>query len=519
MALTLNTTPNSFQLSRNPVWASLLTNNHISTAGVKASLQINISNTGAVAGEAINLPFNGKTITLTFASSLTGDGKKLRTAGVLAVAAFRTQVAEDIAKNRYVADAYDITVNGSGVLLTAKETGSDWSFVSPTENVTDLTFGTNTAGVTEVKRENFVVALDVYLETTYKSGTYVKVSSQELTPIDNYANFDIHDCLHAYLTKDLPDYAANTITRCNNILKRYKIRYSEKYGDDPEYQQLTESDVCYILKGGLSHIENSYTTFYIDAYLIDEMKFNTWQPRTKTVTKAQQEYLYFMVGSTTTTIKLKAKHYYTDGTTNTVTVTTKTGTAEYELYTIPSGYNQIITPTSGKTVAKYEVWIENQSDVVKSEVFTYKLTDKEVIDQHYFLFENSVGVFDTFRATGVHTEGAKIESRVSQHITQMDYDYKDHSFDKHDTSSQQTFSVNTGFLTLEQSQWLQQLFESKLVYEDVYGKFVPIVIKTDTIVVDESRLNARAYQFEYYYAFNNKAPLATLEPDLGGGGA
>lgn len=518
MALTLNVTPNNYQLSRNQIWAILITDNYVTTTGVKASLQINISNTGAIAGETITLPFNGKTIVLTFAASLTGDGKKLRVAGALTTAAFRTQIAEDIAKNYYINDSFDITVNGSGVLLTAKETGEEYSFLSPAEAATDITLGTNTAGVTEVVNENFMVALDVLMETTYKSDSYLKIHSQELKPIANTTIFELQDALHAYLEYDLPTFEQTTITRCNNILKRYKIRYAEKYGTDPEYKETTISDVCYVLKGALSHIENSYTTAYIDSHLIGSQKFNTWQPRIKKVTNHQQEYLYFLVPASTTSLKLKAKHYYTDGTTSTVTAKTKSGTVQYELYTIPAGYDQIITPSTGKTVWKYEVWIENQSDVVKSEVFTYILTSKASISDRYFMFENSVGVFDTFRATGTSIEGLKLENRVSQHIIENAYDYTKGIYEKHATSSQKPLTINTGWLTLEQTKWLEQLISSKRVYEIVSDKFVPVIIKTDSIVVDTSRLNARSFAFDYYHAFNNMAPQATLEPDLGGGG-
>lgn len=509
--LTLSASPNLNQLSRNPVWAKLTTDNHVTTAGVKAALQITVTGVGPTVGQTIVLPFNDQTVTLTFAASLDGTGNTIRTAGALSLANFILQLAADIATNYTIADKYDITTDSSHVILTAKETGTTWSFISPSDTATDIAMGTNTAGVTEVTRENFRICLDVYMETTYGSGTYTKIHSDELIPISNVCKFNLQSALHMYMGTDKPAYAQSTITLCTGILRRYKIRYAEKYGTDPVYQAVTESSVCYVLKGGVTYLQFGYEPVFLTGYTSGNVKFITSQPRTKIVVSTQQEFLYYLVPPSTTTIKLKAKLYYTDNTTITVTALTKTPTVENEIYILPVGYTVAIAPSATKTVSKYEVWVENQSDVVKSEVFTYKLTSKTEVDQHFFLFETSLGSWDTLRTSGEHVKGITVETQTAQRTLQMLYTNSDGEFEKFDATGTDVFTQSTGYKTKEDIDWLEDLlYTKKVVKIGTDGEHIPVLINTDSITKYKTRDNLFAITFEYQHAFSNKAAKSSM---------
>ena len=508
MALTLTVNPNVTQLSRNPVWAKLTTNNYQTTAGTKAALRLEVTGTGATATQTITLPFNGKTIVMTFfVGSVNGSGIQLRTAGALSLANFILQLAEDFATNYHIADAYDITTDSTAVIFTAKESGTAYNFLSPSETTTDIAIGTNTVAVDEVLRENFRIALDVYLEQTYASGTYTKIHSKQQIPISNVCLFNIADALHRYMGTDKPTYGLAAITLCTGILRRYKIRYAEKYSSvTDDYLGVTQSDVCYVLKGGISFIEERYAPTFLTGYITTNLKFLTWQPRTKTVVKTQPEYLNYFVPPSTTTIKLKAKLYYTDNTTLTVTALTKTPTAQNELYILPVGYNVIIAPSATKTVSKYEVWVENQSDVVKSEVFTYKLSTKVEVDQHLFLFESSLGSWETLRTSGEHVKAVAIETQIAQRQNEILSYTSDGEFEKFEATGTNTFTQSTGFKTKEDIDWLEDLLYSKNVVEVIGGEHLPVIINTAGITKYKTRDNLYAFTFEYAYAFNNKAP-------------
>ncbi len=509
MAITLTLSPNLNQLSRNPVWAKLTTNNYVTTAGVKASLLITVSNTGATVGQTIILPFGDKTITLTFAASLDGTGNTIRTHGALSLANFILQLAADFATNYSLADAYDITSDSSHVILTAKATGTAYSFISPSETSTDIAIGTNTAGVDEVVRENFRIALDVYLEETYESGTYIKIHSQELIPINNICEFNIQSALHRYMGTDRPTNNLGSITLCTGILRRYKIRYAEKFGTNAVYQETTESSLCYVLKGGLSFIEYGVAPVFLTGYITSNQKFITWQPRTKTVVAAQQEFLYFLVPSSTTTVNLVAKIYYTDGSTSSSTILTKNPTVQNEIYILPTGY-ALLSPTAGKTVSKYQVWVTNQAAAVKSEVFTYKLSSKIEVDEHFFLFESSLGSWETLRTSGEQIVGSSVESSVAQRTLQNGYTNADGEIEKFDATGTNQFTQSTGFKTKADIDWLEDLLFSKKAIELINGIQVPILINIASITKYKSRDNLYAITFTYTHAFNNKAPKGLL---------
>lgn len=513
MSLTLNISPALYPLSRNPVWAKLTTNNYVTTTGVKAALTITGSGTGATATQTITLPFNGRTVVMTFAAALDGTGNTLRVAGVLSLANFMIQLAADFATNYYIADEYDITYDATHVYLTAKSTGSAYSFLSPATTATQIAIGTNTAGVTEVVRDNFKTLLDVYVEQTYKSGTFTKVHGQALQPISNITEFDIHDALHAELGIDRPDHGEDAIVRCENTIKQYYIRYAEQYGSDPVPQGTTQSSTFAILKGALSFMENAYTTSAL-SYFTTNQKFLTWQPRTKYITAASQEFLNFLIPSSTTSIKLYCKFYYTDGTTVTMSTVTSGTTAEGEVWTLPCGYVSMVEGWAIKAVSKYQVWVTNQSDVVKSETFTFKITEKPVIESKSFLFENSLSAWDTLRCTGVNEQAIAIQSIAAQKILARGHAYADGEFQKISSSGQTAFVQSTGYRTKAEIDWLEDLLFSKNVVEDIDGEYRPIIINTDNLVKYSSRQNLFAITFEYTHAFINLAPRGTLpNPD------
>ncbi len=517
MSLTLNTTPGEYQLSRNNVWAKISTDNNVSTAGVISVLKIAVSGTSATVGQYVKLPFNAGLITMTFASALDNTGNTLRTAGSLTLANFILQLAADLASNYYISDAYIITSDTSHVILTAKFPGSAYSFISPSTTATGFTFSTNTAGVDQVNRTNFKIILDIYFETSYKSGSFVKIHSQALIPAATSVVFDIHDALHAQLGIDLPSYAMTTVMSVVNCIGRYKIRYAESYGDLPVIQQMTESSICYILKGALSFFENSYTTSILTSYFVASQKFLTWQPRIKTVTTSQQEYLSFMVPSAATTIKLIAKYYYSDGSTSVNTPLTKTSISEYDIYMFPTGYSQIINPVAGKQIIKWDIWIADQTNTVISEIFTYKLILKPEVDQRYFLIENSVGGFDTLRTTGENSTSLSVQTDVGQKILQQGYSPVAAGFQKLLSIGQPTYKQAAGWRTKAEIDWLEELLYSKNVYEDFNGEFVPVIINTASIDKYTSRQTLLPLNFEYSYAFNNLAPRGTIPAPDGGG--
>lgn len=511
MALTLNRNPNQHQLSRNPIWAKLTTDILVDTAAVKAKIWLEVTDVTVTQSQTITMPFADRTIVFTFFDvSLNGSGISLRTPGALNLANFILQLAQDFATNYHIATNYDITTNSGNVIFEAKEAGSAYSFLAPSDTANAIAFGTNVAGVDEEQKPNFRIALDVYMEQTYGSGTYTKIHGKEQIPVNLACLFNIQDAIHRYMGSDLPAYGLAAITLCTGILRRYKIRYAEKFGTDPDYVIATLSDVCYVLKGGVNFIENGYEPAFLTGYTLSNQKFITAQPRTKTVVATQPEYLYFFVPTSTTTVNLQAKIYYTDGTTLTVTALTKATTEAYQLYIIPVGYTQIIAPSATKAVSKYQVWVENQSAAVKSEVFTYKLSSKTEVDEHFFLFESSLGAFETLRTTGEHTKAISTEATIAQRITEVGYTNSDGETEKFDVTGNNTFLQSTGYKTKDEIEWLEDLLYSKKVIEIVNGEYIPVIINTAGITKYKTRDNLFAYTFEYTHAFNNKAPKGNV---------
>jgi hypothetical protein len=56
--------------------------------------------------------------------------------------------------------------------------------------------------------------------------------------------------------------------------------------------------------------------------------------------------------------------------------------------------------TAGKTVTKYQVWVQDHAANVISEVITYVIEQIDYENRRNFYFENSLGGIDSLSCTG-----------------------------------------------------------------------------------------------------------------------
>ncbi len=156
-----------------------------------------------------------------------------------------------------------------------------------------------------------------------------------------------------------------------------------------------------VVRGGVANLADTATNWL-------KLHFLTWQPRVKPVTCIiLPEWLtYYAVEECTA--KLKAT--YPDKSTTVISL----GTCVAGHATTMNLQYSVIAGKLGNTYPSYyEVWIEGPVQNCPNHRYTL-FSNPMSEDEQWYLFENSLGGLDTFRATGTNNLNAEHEHKIAE---------------------------------------------------------------------------------------------------------
>lgn len=215
---------------------------------------------------------------------------------------------------------------------------------------------------------------------------------------------------------------------------------------------------------------------------------------------AKTHFLSILIGRKITSMgRLEFLHYlgtesasvtatYSDGTTATFTPPAVKGNDVYT--TIDVSPDRFIT--AGKTLISFAVYAGN-----RTQAFDIDLDQPDCAP--VLLFVNSFGVEELLYCTGVH-KVAPSYSRSSAYIERYKRNYK--------IEETRKFSADTGYLTVAEQNWADDLFRSDYVRVVNFKDGQPVVGKEITITdskseVDNSPEQLARFTFDYMYAQTN----------------
>lgn len=219
-----------------------------------------------------------------------------------------------------------------------------------------------------------------------------------------------------------------------------------------------------VVRGGVANLADTASNWL-------KLHFLTWQPRVKQVTYYSPEWLtYYAVEECTA--KLKAT--YPNKTTKVITLgTCMAGHAT----TINLQYSIIAGKLGNTYPSYYEVWTE-KSGTKLSESQIYAFSDPISEDEQWYLFENSLGGLDTFRATGTNNLAAEHEHNIAEFGGIRE---------EYEVDTQRKYVKNTGYLDTYSRKWLLDFFPSraKYVYEATAIRKIVVTESNATYVSNE----------------------------------
>jgi len=337
-------------------------------------------------------------------------------------------------------------------------------------------------------------------------------------PNDDRAYFDPSRILQSQLGSCIAIPEANHAGYfdCPNMAFDYALSIREQDKVNGVYidGDLTFTDVKTVWNGGVNTVDwldFDYTDYDIDTG--SGNKFLTNAPNVQYIDSNQSAFLY-LLGSNTSSLKsVRIEGFDSNG--------SSLGVAQLN-YTANNNFNYIPVGTYDINNADPSNWSQDPANVISgaayyevteagSEKITFKINQRcskyEPIRLHWL---NRLGGYDSFNFSLKSMEETDIDRRSyhQQHhiFTGLKWDYTKDSrgvTDYH-VGTQRKLTVNTTFLTEEESIWMEDFATSPIVYQEVNNELIamsgmPKAIDKQTSLNDK----LMQYTFELDYSLND----------------
>lgn len=313
---------------------------------------------------------------------------------------------------------------------------------------------------------------DVVFALRYK-GSSANIVQHTYTPNDkNRITLSVKDIILPLLSFEVKDSSEPYAQP--NIMKSFVATVYE-VGSEGSKKEFTFS----VIRAGVDRLSDSATNFLKNNFL-------TWQPQVKAVTYYSPEFLTYYA---TATSVMKCKAYVWNGTAyEEKEVVLMNHMNAGTVYTVPVQYAIIAKKIGGSIQPSYyDIWVEQDGKRV-TYVQRYYASDMKSEEEEWFLFENSLGGVDCFRAYG----NSENTAEHTHNVAEIEEDSEEYRVD-----TTRKFKKNTGFLDKKERQWMLDFFPS-------LGKYVYHGNSLRKITVIESDVNYEAKELPSDYTFTYK---------------
>lgn len=312
---------------------------------------------------------------------------------------------------------------------------------------------------------------DVVFALRYQ-GSSKNIVQHTYTPNDkNRVTVSVKDIILPLLSFEVKDSSEPYIQP--NIMKAFVATVYE-VGSEDSKKEISFS----VIRAGVDRLADSAANFL-------KTNFLTWQPQRKEVTYYSPEFLTYYAAEAS---EVKCKAYIPAGHGYEEKVLTLASLEAGKVYTVPVQY-AIIAKLLGDGILPhvYEIWVEQAGERV-TYVQQYFAGGMKSEEEEWFLFENSLGGIDCFRAYG----NSENTAEHTHNVAEIEEDSEEYRVD-----TTRKFKKNTGFLDKKERQWLLDFFPS-------LGKYVYHGSALRKITVIESDVNYEAKELPSDYTFTYK---------------
>ena len=360
-----------------------------------------------------------------------------------------------------------------------------------------------------------------YQELHTSEGREVPVSSQSGVQVFAGAEFRYNtgrngkiDGLLFYLK---PRWQQKTMSLSLSQTTSYYLREAIS-GGEPAVDVSLDLAKTYAIKAGLSNEDfYAYGDNFFKSWQAENRQFLSWQPDYKTVSYAQEEYLYFLLNFTPmpTEVCLRLRCFYADGSfSDPVTVMSLSNPLLCSVVCCPVGAGVLqVDPLA----VSYEVWLSNENGWRFSATRTFLIDFNYQLADRCILFVNSLGGWDTLRLLGEGSRTLKVAQTVAEveRTASASTDFSELKIIS--IEGEYEIQVSTGYFRRDAAQYLRYLDEL-LLSDEMYlitdKGHRPLQLTTNSLLdtLDNADLIARSFSFRILDTVENYSELPASEP-------
>jgi len=324
---------------------------------------------------------------------------------------------------------------------------------------------------------------------------------------DKKAAFEFSDYLQGLISER--GKTGSTPEVYASVPKQVSFTFREWPGDPPAEADSLLSGTFYLLDGWVPKSKRKalYTDYFTLLSYVQTTRILNWWPagEPKKVLPGQKEFINFLQLQSTSaiTVKLDVSLRFTDGSSASAgTVFTVPDVAYMCLVYFPTGYTDLGLPAilrnnyPTKTLLSYTVGVKHNTTAVSIQQI-YLLDASFFPDARVLCLTNSFGLWELVLCTGQVEQTNEIKPEIAVTDGSLFPDKLAWKVTKNDV-----VTVNTGFLTKAQTQWLSDLLNTTEAYELNGSTLHPIVLKDISISTVHDRDFIFSAELQYEYAYN-----------------
>ena len=375
-------------------------------------------------------------------------------------------------------------------------------------------------------RRGLSYLLELYAPDDYLSPVFEKIISLEASEVPPYeqsgisvfegAYFPTAQYVDSFTSYTPPVFGQAKFGVCENLITTFFTKGIVKNNGDRVYEQQYPS--AHVLKAGVDErIFSAWQTRLFSHPQGLAYKFLTNKPNPCLIQADQPEYLYFLTNFSPlpTTLHLRADVHYADGSTATKTALSVSGITAFTVYSVPVSVDILQLKQDPKEVDSYDVWLSDQNLARVSEMKKYVIDKRHYPQTRYILFSTGLGGFDTLALFGKGKESIKITREESTRFTPFGADPTYSETVVNQAFGERTLTVNTGHLSSDQLNYLDELAFAKECFLVSEGGHLPI--RNTATVFDGHQdgvyLRGRELSFSYANKQYNYSGLSPAPPE------
>jgi hypothetical protein len=358
---------------------------------------------------------------------------------------------------------------------------------------------------------------------------YTSIVDLPFYPTEGYAAIDIKDILHSELNYGVTPFFTDEKTFWESTKQTgyFYLQYREitTSNPNPSWDDSEKDFAPFVVKGGFNFFFYRGNNYWVNYYPVQK-PFLTWQKSKRLAAIWERMYLAWLNDyATSANLRVTAKIYYTDGSVSALQTISGIMTKGY-VYYMPAGAFQWglanVDPT--KVIYFWTIQVMDYSDVANpvaiSELFTYKLDNRNDYNQTILHYRNSLGGLDSVRIRGVIEEDLNYDYSQQETTTTPDY-FSGERIQSQliiaDNLEQLIYKGDIGHLGKEEQDRLRDAFILREVYWEISKKWWPVIITTKSNKLRTTLDNRWTLPIEWQLAYNGGEYYTPKNVDLGDG--